>query len=98
MSRRTTSAITHSLINRRNFLKAAGSAAIFPAVLHSFAQSPGTSANNRINVGVIGMGWQGPGNTKSFLASDDCQVVAACDIDQNHLQAAIKMINNNATS
>ena len=41
------------------------------------------------------MGWQGPDNTKSFLASDDCQVVAACDIDDNHLQAAIKMINDN---
>ena len=59
------------------------------------AQSSTTSANNRINLGVIGMGWQGPGNTKSFLASDDCQVVAACDIDNDHLQAAVKMINDN---
>lgn len=41
------------------------------------------------------MGWQGPGNTRSFLASDDCQVVAACDIDKGHLQAAVKMINDN---
>ena len=40
------------------------------------------------------MGWQGPGNTKSFLASEDCQVVAACDIDANHLQAAVKMMND----
>ena len=54
----------------------------------------GSSANNRINLGVIGMGWQGSGNTKSYLASDDCQVVAACDIEQDHLQAAVKMINN----
>ena len=41
------------------------------------------------------MGWQGPGNTQAFLASHDCQVVAACDIDANHLQAAVKMINEN---
>ena len=41
------------------------------------------------------MGWQGPGNTQAFLASPDCQVVAACDIDANHLQAAVKMINDN---
>src|SRR5580658_5509764 len=84
----------HSL-NRRRFLKVAGSAAILPAVLPAFArQSAGGSANNRINLGVIGMGWQGPGNTQAFLASEDCQVVAACDIDTNHLQAAIKMVND----
>jgi len=82
-------------LNRRTFLKAAGSAAILPAVLPSLgAQSSGPSANNRINLGVIGMGWQGPANTESFLASEDCHVVAACDIDANHLQAAVKMVND----
>jgi predicted dehydrogenase len=81
--------------NRRHFLKAVGSAAVLPVVLPAFArQSSGASANNRINLGVIGMGWQGPGNTQAFLASEDCQVVAACDIDANHLQAAIKMVND----
>jgi len=83
------------LLNRRHFLKAAGSAALLPVVLPVYAkQSAGSSANNRINIGVIGMGWQGPGNTKSFLGLEDCQVVAACDIDANHLQAAVKMIND----
>lgn len=84
-------------MNRRQFLKTAGSAAALPLALQAgAAQSKGsaTSANNRINVGVIGMGWQGPGNTKAFLASNDCQVVAACDIDNDHLQAAVKMIND----
>src|SRR5271169_1223824 len=92
---RSAEALPLRLLNRRNFLKAAGSAAILPAVLPGYAaQSSGASANNRINLGVIGMGWQGTGNTQSFLASDECQVVAACDIDANHLQAAIKMIND----
>ncbi len=87
-------------VNRRHFLKAAASAAILPSLVparaaqSSQSSGPKTSANNRINLGVIGMGWQGPGNTKAFLASDDCQVVAACDIDANHLQAAVKMIND----
>jgi predicted dehydrogenase len=84
-------------MNRRHFLKVAGSATILPSVLPARAaqsSATGTPANNRINVGVIGMGWQGPGNTKAFLASDDCQVVAACDIDRNNLQAAVKMIND----
>ncbi len=80
--------------NRRQFLKAAGSAAILPAVLPARgAQGSGAAANNRINLGVIGMGLQGPNNTRAFLALEDCQVVAACDLDANHLQAAVKMIN-----
>lgn len=90
--------VTRFVINRRHFLKAAGSAAILPAVLPSYAaQSSGASApsaNNRINVGVIGMGWQGPWNTQAFLASDDCKVIAACDINSAHLQAAVKMVND----
>lgn len=87
-------------INRRHFLKAAASAAILPSLVPARAaqssQGSGsrTSANNLINIGVIGMGGQGPGNTKAFLASDDCQVVAACDVDASHLQAAVKLIND----
>ena len=81
--------------NRRDFLKVAGSAAILPAVLPAFgSQSGGTPANNSINLGVIGMGWQGPGNTENFLASSDCKIVAACDIDAKHLQAAVKQVND----
>src|SRR4051812_21311999 len=79
--------------NRRRFLQSAGAAAILPTVLRGYAQSTAMSANNRINLGVIGMGWQGPDNTQAFLASQDCQVVAACDIDAKHLQAAVKTIN-----
>src|SRR4051812_25278842 len=81
--------------NRRRFLQTAGTAAILPTVLPGYAaQSSATSANNRINLGVIGMGWQGPGNTEAFLTLSDCQVVAACDIDANHLQGAVKKIND----
>ncbi len=49
--------------------------------------------SNRINLGVIGMGWQGPGNTQGFLAESDCQVIAACDVDSDHLQTAVNTIN-----
>lgn len=44
-------------------------------------------------MGVIGWGMMGPSNTKAFLAEDDCQVVAACDLDKNHLQKAVNTIN-----
>ena len=35
----------------------------------------------------------GNGNTNSFLRSPDCQVVAACDVDQNHLTDMVNKIN-----
>ena len=63
-------------------------------MLPSSAWSTGRpSASNRITMGVIGWGMMGPGNTKAFLAENDCQVVAACDLHKDHLQAAVDTIN-----
>lgn len=76
---------------RRQILKGAaalGMPAIVPAtVLGENAPS------NRITIGVVGWGMMGPGNTNKFLAEKDCQVVAACDIDREHLEAAARTIN-----
>ncbi len=82
--------------NRRQFLKTAGAAIVLPTILPSsvFGGDGKTTPSNRINLGVIGMGWQGPSNTKSFLVEDDCQVVAACDLDASHLQDAVNMVND----
>jgi predicted dehydrogenase len=35
----------------------------------------------------------GTGNTESFLALKNCQVVAACDVDQQHLETLVRKIN-----
>jgi predicted dehydrogenase len=95
MPQQSDSGVLLHRFNRRRFLQTAGSAAILPIALRGHAaQSSTTPPNNRINVGVIGMGWQGPGNTENLLNLSDCQVVAACDIDANHLQAAVKKIND----
>src|ERR1700733_2743897 len=51
-------------------------------------------ASDRVTVGIIGWGMQGPNNTKAFLKLPNCQVVAACDIETNHLQAAVDTVNN----
>jgi predicted dehydrogenase len=100
MSKQQNSGSNLPSVNRRAFLKTAGAAAAISTILpknvraQSATAAAKTPANDRINVGVIGMGWQGPGNTKSFLASNDCQVVAACDIDSDHLAAAKKMVDD----
>jgi predicted dehydrogenase len=36
---------------------------------------------------------QGPGNTSALMNLKDCQVVAACDLDSDHLQQAVSSIN-----
>jgi predicted dehydrogenase len=82
--------------NRRQFLKTAGAAVVLPLILPGCATSgkPRPRPSGRINLGVVGWGMQGPSNTKSFLFEDDCQVVAACDLDKNHLQSAVDTIND----
>ena len=42
------------------------------------------SANERISVGVIGLGAQGFDNLRQFLRLPDVQVVAVCDVDPLH--------------
>jgi predicted dehydrogenase len=81
-----------SLSNRRQFIAKAAAAAVAPMIL------PGSifgedRPSNRITLGVIGWGMQGPENTRSFLAATDCRVVAACDVDKNHLKRAADTIN-----
>ncbi len=83
--------------SRRHFLKAAGAAIVLPTILPGCVTGRGgkTPPSGKIHMGVIGWGMQGPSNTKSFLVEEDCRVVAACDLDQNHLQAAVDTINDN---
>jgi len=79
------------LPTRRSFLLGAGAAMLAPRI--SLAHSGRVSASNRITLGVIGWGMMGPANTKAFLQQNDCQVIAACDLNQDHLQAAVDTIN-----
>lgn len=84
-----------SPLSRRYFLKAAGAAAGTAAVLpgSAWARSGRVAASERITIGVIGWGMMGPANTKAFLGENDCQVVAACDLHKDHLQAAVDTVN-----
>jgi predicted dehydrogenase len=85
----------HSGISRRRFLAAASLAVATPVIVPSsvFGAEGQTAPSNRITMGVVGWGMQGPGNTGNFLGQQDCQIVAACDLDKNHLQSAVNRIN-----
>lgn len=82
-------------ISRRRFLAATGVALVAPTIIPASAlgREGKTAPSERITMGVVGWGMQGPGNTRAFLGQKDCHVVAACDLDRNHLQAALNTIN-----
>ena len=81
-------------LNRRHFLKSAGAALVLPAIVPSSVLFGQNTPSKRITLGAIGWGMQGPGNTKNFLAQNDCQVVAVCDLDKNRLQSGVKTVND----
>lgn len=82
-------------ISRRHFLATTGAALAMPTIIPSSALGIGQKASpsERVTLGVVGWGMQGPGNTNEFLKVKDCQVVAACDLDKNHLKGALDRIN-----
>ena len=87
---------TPSHLSRRRFLAAAGLTLVAPALLSSCAsgRSGRPAPSERITMGIVGWGMMGPHNTKAFLSQKDCQVVAACDVDQDHLEQALTTINS----
>src|SRR5437764_745301 len=82
-------------ITRRRFLAATSLAVAAPTIIPASALGRGgkPAPSERVTLGVVGWGMQGPGNTAAFLGLNDCQVVAACDLDKIHLKSALDKIN-----
>src|SRR6266478_3819154 len=69
-------------ITRRRFLATTGVALAAPAFVPASAlgRADNAAASERITLGVVGWGMQGPGNTEAFLREKDCHVVAVCTL------------------
>src|SRR5580658_1524449 len=85
-------------LSRRNFLKvtgAAGAAIAFPTFIPASAlgRDGRPAPSERITIGVVGWGMQGPGNTDEFMKLKDVQIVASCNIDKEHLKTSVEVIN-----
>jgi predicted dehydrogenase len=86
-------------MSRRNFLKRVAGTAVgvtgFSYIIPSSAlgEAGNIAPSNRITMGCIGVGWQGGSNMNSFLREKDCQIVAVCDVDENHLNSAVNRVN-----
>jgi predicted dehydrogenase len=70
-------------MRRRDFLRAAGSAAALAAAPCVVPRSVfgAYAPSNRINVGFIGLGNQSTIDLPAFLQNEDVQVVAVCDVN-----------------
>jgi predicted dehydrogenase len=61
--------------DRRGFVKTAAAAV-------ATSRFPILGANDRINLGVVGVGGRGRNHVESFSEISDCQVAALCDVNQ----------------
>ncbi|HZQ45841.1 MAG TPA: Gfo/Idh/MocA family oxidoreductase, partial [Verrucomicrobiae bacterium] len=95
MKRRIKSPAFDSAVTRRQFLKLAGAALAFPTIIpgRALGLEDAPAPSRRITLGLVGCGNMGTGNAKSFLPLKDCQVVAACDVDQQHLKHMVNLVN-----
>lgn len=81
--------------SRRKFVHTAAAVASLPYVVPAsvLAGSGVVAPSDRIVMAAIGSGGKGQHNTKLFMQNPAVQVVAVCDVDQNHLQAGTDAVN-----
>ena len=76
--------IDASCVSRRHVLQSAAAAWSFTVVPRHVLGGPGqTPPSERVNVAGIGAGGQGGGDIRA-MAALGAQVVALCDVDQQH--------------
>ena len=78
-------------INRRDFLKSLGGAALLTIVPRNVLGGSGFIApSDQLTKGIIGTGGIGR-SSYHFTSNDACRLVALCDVDNNHLTQAQNM-------
>jgi predicted dehydrogenase len=72
-----------------------GAALALPTIIPSNAlgRQDGLAPSGRITLGLVGCGNMGTQNTEAFLGRKECQIIAACDVDQKHLEHGVNLVN-----
>jgi predicted dehydrogenase len=71
---------------RRGFLKSAGAAAI------SGSASRILGANERVNVGIVGLGGRGTDHVDTYAPLENCKIAAVCDVNQAAGERAVARV------
>src|SRR6185295_12106967 len=84
-------------LTRRSFLTTAGKAALGAGVLASALPAPALGRplappSERINVALIGCGGQGRGVLNNFMGQKEVDVLAVCDVDDQHAKEAARQV------
>jgi predicted dehydrogenase len=77
-------------VSRRRFLSASAAALGTPLILPGrvLGLDGAVAPNSKVRLACIGVGGMGTGNLKSFLNDERVEVVAVCDVDSQHGEAA----------
>ena len=81
---------------RRTFLKAAGIGSLALAAGASVRAGVGAAAAESVTVGLIGPGGMGSNHLRHLAAREDVRVAYVCDVDQNRLETAKKLVEQTA--
>ena len=81
-------------LNRRDFLKSSGvgAAGLILGAPSAFSSTRPLSANDKLNIGVIGVAARGGENLAAVGATEN--IVALCDVDEQRLNAAAQKYPN----
>jgi predicted dehydrogenase len=83
--------IGDSHTSRRGFLKSVGGGLALGLTAANYRALAGVPPSDTIQMGFIGVGGMGTSRLKGFMEHPDVNVQAICDVDENHLNAALSL-------
>lgn len=82
------------MLNRRRFLQIAGAALAAPLPFAKSSTTRSVAANDKLAVGLIGVGNMGSGHLDGLLGNEEVQLVAICDVDAVKREKARKRVTD----
>ena len=76
--------------NRRDFLRLSGAAALGLSIHPSFARK--VAPSDKLRIAIVGVGGMGNNHLKWFAGLPEVDVVALCDVDENHLNTSLQTL------
>lgn len=81
-----------TFMNRKTFIRQGGAAALSMAFMPGLLRRPPPS--DRLRIAHIGLGGMGNNHLKWFAAIPEVDIVALCDVDEDHLNASLKTLES----